>query len=73
MKNYQIIPITEQYIESFREALGSVAREQKYLGFLDAPSLEIIRDCVLKNMRDDWPHIVAVIESRVIGWLYISI
>jgi ribosomal protein S18 acetylase RimI-like enzyme len=72
MQNYQIIPITEQYIASFREALGSVAREGKYLAFLDAPALEMTREFVLENLRDDWPHVVAVIEDKVIGWCDIT-
>ncbi|HSW92996.1 MAG TPA: GNAT family N-acetyltransferase [Gammaproteobacteria bacterium] len=72
MQNYQIISITEQYIESFREAVGSVARERKYLAFFDAPPLEMTRDFVLENLRDGWPHIVAVIENKVIGWCDIT-
>jgi hypothetical protein len=28
MQNYQVIPFGEQYIEGFREAVGSVAREK---------------------------------------------
>jgi ribosomal protein S18 acetylase RimI-like enzyme len=72
MQKYQIMPITEKYIEGFREAVGSVAKERKYLAFLEAPTLEMTRDFVLENLRDGWPHIVAVIEDQVIGWCDIT-
>ncbi|RDI47003.1 GNAT family N-acetyltransferase [Aquicella lusitana] len=72
MQHYQIIPISEQYIESFREAVGGVARERKYLAFLDAPSLEMARAFVMENLRENWPHIIAVSEGRVIGWCDIT-
>lgn len=72
MQNYQIMPISEQHIESFREAVGSVAREQKYLAFLDAPTLEMTHAFVLENLRDKWPQMVAVIEDKVIGWCDIT-
>jgi ribosomal protein S18 acetylase RimI-like enzyme len=71
-QDYQIISISEQHLESFRDAVGSVAREQKYLAFLDAPTLEMTRAFVLENLQDDWPHVVAVIEDKVIGWCDIT-
>ena len=37
---YEIRPIAEDNIASFRETLDAVAREQKFLSFLEAPSLE---------------------------------
>ena len=72
MKNYQIKPISEQYIESFREAVGSVARERKHLAFLDAPSLEMAQAFVMENLRENWPHMIAVSEDKVIGWCDIT-
>lgn len=72
MQNYQIVPMSEQYIESFREAVGSVARERRYLAFLDAPSLEMAQAFVMENLRENWPHIVAVSEGKVIGWCDIT-
>lgn len=72
MQNYQIMPIAEQHIESFRDAVGSVARERKYLAFLDAPSLEMARAFVMENLREGWPHIVAVIDDKVVGWCDIT-
>jgi hypothetical protein len=34
---YEIRPIAEDHIPSFRETLDEVAREQKFLSFLEAP------------------------------------
>ena len=70
--NHQIIPITEQYIESFRQAVGSVAREKKFLAFLDAPSKEMSEEFVLTNIKDAWPHVIAVVDHTVIGWCDIT-
>ena len=51
VSNYQILPITEDHIESFRAAVDSVAREHKYLAFLEGPPMSMTRDFVLKNIR----------------------
>ena len=72
MKNYQIIPISEQYIEEFWAAVDSVARERKYLTFLEGPSLEMVRAFVVENLKSNWPHVVAVIKEKVVGWCDIT-
>lgn len=72
MQDYKIMPITEQCIEGFREAVGNVARERKYLAFLDAPSFEMAHAFVMENLKDNWPHFVAIIEGTVVGWCDIS-
>lgn len=72
MLNYEIIPITEEHIEEFRAAVGEVARERKFLSFLDAPSIEMTRAFVLENIRDNWPQYIAISEGKVIGWCDIT-
>ncbi len=72
MQNYEITSITEEHIESFRSAVGSVAREHKYLAFLDEPSLEMSRAFVLENLQGNWPHFVAISAGKVIGWCDIT-
>ena len=37
---YHIVPIAEAHIAGFRDAVDVVARESKYLAFLEAPPLE---------------------------------
>ncbi|KTC96571.1 GNAT family N-acetyltransferase [Legionella erythra] len=70
--NFTIIPIREEYIDSYWQALDSVAREQKYLAFLKGPPLEMTRDFVKQNLKGNWPHLIALHEEEVIGWCDIS-
>ena len=63
-----IIPISEEYIESFRDAIDIVARERKYLVMLEARSLESVRDWVCKNIENDIPQFLALEDNQVIGW-----
>lgn len=64
--------MSEQYIDGFREAVGSVARERMYLAFLDAPTLEMTRSFIADNLRENWPHVIALAEGNVVGWCGIT-
>ena len=68
----RIIPITEQYIESFRDAVDAVARERLYLVMVEAPPLASTRDYVRGNIRDGHAHFVALDGERVVGWCDIA-
>ena len=70
--NYTIIPIQEAHIEAFWSAVDSVAREHKYLAFLEGPPIESTREFVLSHIHDDWPQLVALHEGKLIGWCDIS-
>ncbi len=70
--DYQIVPITVEYLEGFRQAVDSVAREKRYLAFLEAPSMAMTRDFVEEHIKDDWPHFVAISDNKVVGWCDIS-
>ena len=70
--NYQIIPITEDHIEQYNLAVASVAKEHKYLAFLDGPTLEKSREFVLENLRGGWPHYLAICDQKVVGWCDIT-
>lgn len=72
MYKFTIIPITEEHIDGYRSAVGSVAKERKYLAFLEAPPFEMSRAFVLENIRDNWPHVVAIVDGGVVGWCDIS-
>ena len=63
-----IQPIAEEHIAGFREAVDFVARERKYLSFLEAPSLEATRAFVLNNIERGHPQFVVVNEGVVVGW-----
>ena len=56
-----IVPMAETHIESFHRALDTVARERKYLAFLEAPPLPRTRDFVLGMIEKRNPQFVAVL------------
>lgn len=72
MQNYKIIPISEEHILGYNQAVDQVARERKYLAFLIGPSLEMSREFVKENIAGDWPHVIAIVDNRVVGWCDIS-
>jgi hypothetical protein len=53
MTAYQIVLIAEKHISGFRAAVAVVARERKYLAFLEAPPLEDATRFVLDNIARD--------------------
>jgi ribosomal protein S18 acetylase RimI-like enzyme len=63
-----LIPIEEKYIEGFHSVLGVIAREKKYITFVDAPPLEGTKSFVLNNIKMGNPHFVALSNNEVIGW-----
>lgn len=68
----EIIPIAAEHIEGFWSAVDSVARERKYLAFLEGPPISTTRDFVLQNIEGSWPHVIALSEGHVVGWCDIS-
>jgi len=67
--NLRIIPATNALIASFRDCLDNVARERKYLIFLEAPPLEAVHEFVESNfINGNSLQFVAVSGDRVIGW-----
>jgi GNAT superfamily N-acetyltransferase len=65
---FRVVPMAEEHIEGFRAGLDSVARERRYLTFLEAPSLEESRRFVRRNIREGYPQHVALVEDKVVGW-----
>ena len=68
MASVEIVPITQDHIESYHRALDFVARERRYLSFLEAPPLESMRAFVLNNIEQGYPQLVAVSAGQVVGW-----
>lgn len=64
----RIAPIADEYIESFRVALDTVARERKYLSLLEAPPPEETRAFVLSMIEKGNPQFVALVDGNVVGW-----
>ncbi|WP_207386012.1 GNAT family N-acetyltransferase [Legionella gresilensis] len=72
MIDYQIISIQKEHINDFWLAVDSVARERKYLAFLEGPPIETTIDFVAKNINESWPHVLAIAEGKIIGWCDIT-
>ena len=64
----EIAALAEIHIPGFREAVDVVAREKKYLAFLEAPPLESTRAFVMNNIKQGYPQFVALDADNVIGW-----
>lgn len=69
---WQIVPMQRRYITGFHEVLDGVARERRYLAFVEAPALARLRRFVLNNVRAGAPQFVALDEERVVGWCDIT-
>ncbi|WP_159005906.1 GNAT family N-acetyltransferase [Bradyrhizobium sp. S69] len=68
MNAVEIVPIAPDHIESFYRALDFVARERRYLSFLEAPPLEETRAFVLDMIKRGYPQWVALSAGEVVGW-----
>ncbi|MGC2775989.1 MAG: GNAT family N-acetyltransferase [Bradyrhizobium sp.] len=64
----EIVPITLDQIESFHRTLDFVARERRYLSFVQAPPLESTRAFILNNIQEGYPQFVALSGGDVVGW-----
>jgi L-amino acid N-acyltransferase YncA len=67
-----IVPIEEGHIEGFHRTLDFVARERRYLAFLEGPPLEGTRAFVLDHIKRGLPQFVAISAGEVIGWCDIT-
>jgi ribosomal protein S18 acetylase RimI-like enzyme len=65
---YRIVPIAEKHVPGFRAAVDVVARERKYLTFLEAPPLEDVTKFVLDNIKHGYPQFVVLSGDPVVGW-----
>jgi ribosomal protein S18 acetylase RimI-like enzyme len=64
----EIVPIAEGHIESFHRTLDIVARERRYLAFLEAPPLPSTRAFILDMIGRGYPQFVAMADGEVAGW-----
>ena len=68
MASVEIVPIAQDHIESFHRSLDFVARERRYLAFLEAPPFESTQAFVLNNIKQGYPQLVALSAGQVVGW-----
>lgn len=65
----QVLPITVDHIEGYHRALDVVARERRYLVFLEAPPVDAVRAFVRDNIERGNLQFVAVSDTgEVVGW-----
>ena len=68
MDAIEIVPIAQDHVDGFHRALDIVARERRYLAFLEAPPIEAMQAFVLNNIKRGHPQFVAVSAGEVVGW-----
>lgn len=64
----EIVPIRAEHVEGYHAALDAVARERRYLAFLEAPSLDATRAFVSLVLTGQLIQHVAIDAGRVVGW-----
>ena len=70
--DFRIVPITDKLIPGFHLVVDTVAREKRYLAFLEAPPLEETTAWVRADLKRGFPRFVALVGDRVVGWCDIS-
>lgn len=64
----EIVPIAASHIESFHRTLDLVARERRYLSFVEAPPLDSTRAFILNSIAEGYPQFVVLSGPDVVGW-----
>ena len=73
MNQIKIKHIDEMDFESFHSCLDAVARERKFLGHVEASPLEKTRMWLTEGMERGDMRLVALDDSKVVGWCDIEI
>ena len=68
MTAYQIVPMADEHISGFRAAVDIIARERRYLAFLEAPRIEDVTSFVRASIERGYPQFVVLSDSTVAGW-----
>lgn len=65
----RIVATTEAYVPGFHACVDAVARERRYLGFVEGPPLSASREFVRGVLEGGGVHIVAIDpDDHVVGW-----
>ena len=68
MTAVEIVPTAERYVDGFHAAVDVVARERRYLAFLQAPPVEGSRTFVQSLLNGAGVQVLAVDGDNVVGW-----
>jgi RimJ/RimL family protein N-acetyltransferase len=63
-----VVRLSAETINSFRQAVDSVARERRWLGLTEAPALRAVAEFADMLTRAGAPQFVALDGKRVVGW-----
>lgn len=66
--NIAVVPPAERHFQSLRQVLDIVAREKRYLAFLQAPPVEETYAFYRNILAKDICQVIAVQEGEVVGW-----
>ena len=65
----RIVPTGDRYVESFNRAVGIVARERRYIGFIEGPPIESTRNFIRHVVSGEGVQRLAIThEDEVVGW-----
>jgi RimJ/RimL family protein N-acetyltransferase len=66
---FRIVPTSLEYVERFHHAIGVVARERRYIGFVDAPPIEMTRAFIQSILDGAGIQLVVLDENdALVGW-----
>jgi len=69
MDEIRIVPTGERYADGFNAVVDAVARERRYIGFVEGPSLESTREFVRSILGAAGVLLLAVTPNDVVvGW-----
>jgi RimJ/RimL family protein N-acetyltransferase len=63
-----IRPVQMSDLESLNQALNAICAERKYVASVDGFSLEEHRQFLENILRKDFPQMVALVETKLVGW-----
>lgn len=64
----QVRPITENDVLGYHQCLDLVARERRFLAFLEAPPPENSLNFVRRQLKSGEPMLVAEHDGQIVGW-----
>ena len=67
-----ILPFAPEHLEGFRQCVGAVAREKRWLAFIDTPPLKETKEYTDWMLANGMPFFVVLDGGQVVGWCDLS-
>ena len=69
MNDVQVVPTAMTYVDSFNAVVDVVARERRYIGFVEGPSIESTQEFVRRILAGAGVQMLAITSAdAVVGW-----